>query len=85
MTFVVVMSHLEPSSSETTFNVEPLVGLAAIENSLVASDVCGNVIESLNHTQTQLLSLLVFRDGNIFDVASLAERVNAIIVSASVE
>ena len=72
------MSHFEASSLETTLEIETLVGLTAIKNTLVAADLFSHKIQSLDHLQSQLLSLLILSDGDILDVAYEPEVVNAI-------
>ena len=47
------------------------------EENLVAADFLGNVIQGLDDAQTEFLALLVFGDGDVFDVAYFAEVVNA--------
>lgn len=72
-----VVRHLEAGSAETALDVKAFVGLAAVENGLVAADVGGDVVEGLDDAQAELLALLVLGDGNVFDVASFSESVNA--------
>ncbi len=74
---LVVVRHLETGSAEAALDVKALVGLAAVEDRLVAAHVGGDVVEGLDDAQAELLSLLVLGDGNVFDVASLSESVNA--------
>ncbi|CAF3665819.1 unnamed protein product [Fusarium graminearum] len=49
---LVVVGHLETSSSETALNVETFVGLAAIQDTLVAADLLGDIIERLDDSET---------------------------------
>lgn len=42
---------------------------------LVAPNLFGDVIQRLYNPQTKLLPLLIFRDGDVFDVAYFAEIV----------
>lgn len=74
---VVVVSHLEPRPLETALDVEALVGLAAVEDGLVAADLVGNKVEGLDQPKTQLLPLLILCDGDVFDVSDGAEAVDA--------
>lgn len=78
LTFVVVMGHLEASSSEAALEIEALVGLGAVEDGLVAADVLRDVVESLDHAQAELLTLLVLCNCDIFDVTNTAQAVNAV-------
>lgn len=77
-TFVVVVRHLEASSSESALDVEALVGFAAVEDCLVAADVLSDIVQGLDHAQAELLALLVLGDGDIFDVADTTKAVNAV-------
>jgi hypothetical protein len=71
------VGHLETSSSEATLDVEALVGLAAVENALVAPDLLGNKVQGLDESKAQLLALLVLGDCDILDVTDGAEVVDA--------
>lgn len=73
----VVVCHLESCPLESALNVEPLVRLAAIENALVATHLGRDEIESLDNLESELLALLVLRNGDIFDVAYETEVVDA--------
>lgn len=72
----IVVSHLEAGSPEAALDVETLVGLAAVENGLVAADLFGDEVERLDQAQTQLLALLVLGDCDILNVANLCERMD---------
>lgn len=71
------MCHLQPCPLEATLDIEPLVGLAAVQNALVAADLCGDKVERLDDFEAEFLALLVFRDSDVFDVANEAEIVDA--------
>jgi hypothetical protein len=75
---LIVVGHLETSSSETALDVETFVGLAAVQDTLVAADLLGDVVERLDDSETELLALLVLCDGDILDVADGAKAVNAV-------
>ena len=75
---LVVMRHLQPCPPEAALDVEALVGLAAVEDALVAADLGRDVVERLDDAQPQLLALLVLGDRNVLDVADLAEAVDAV-------
>jgi hypothetical protein len=75
---LIVVGHLETSSSEAALDIETFVGLAAVQDALVAADLLGDVIERLDDSETELLALLVLCDGNIFDVADGAKGVDAV-------
>lgn len=72
------MGHLQPSASKPALEVKTLVCFAAVENGLVAADLFGDKVESLNQTKTELLALLVFSDGNIFDMTDKSKIMDAI-------
>lgn len=72
------MGHLQAGLAEAALDVEALVGLAAVEDALVAADVFGDEVEGLDEAEAELLSLLVLGDGNVFDVADGAEGVDAV-------
>lgn len=63
------MRHLQPGPLKTTLKIEPLIGLRAIQDRLVATHLLGDEIEGLDELQAQFLALLVFRDGDVFDMA----------------
>ena len=44
----VVVSHLQACPLEPTLDVEALVGLAALENALVAANLLGDKVECLD-------------------------------------
>ena len=74
----VVVCHFQAGASEAALDVETLVGFAAVEDGLVAADLLGDEVERLDQAQTQLLALLIFRDGDVFDVTDETEAVDAI-------
>lgn len=76
---LVVVSHFETSSLEATLDIKSLIRLAAVKNTLVAAHLLSHEIQSLNHLQPELLSLLVLGDSDIFDVAYNTEVMNAIL------
>ena len=80
-TFValVVMCHLQAGPSEAALDVEALVGLAAVQDSLVAANLLGDVVERLDDAQAQLLALLVLGNGDVLDMAYEAEAVDAVV------
>ena len=73
-----VVSHLQTSAAETALDVEALVGLATVEDGLVAADLLGDVVEGFDEAQAELLALLVASDGNVFDVSYGAQAVDAV-------
>lgn len=74
---LVVVGHLEACSPEAALDVEALVGLAAVENALVAPDLFGDKVEGLDQSKTQLLALLILGDCDILNVTDGAEVVDA--------
>ena len=72
------MRHLQAGASESALDVETLIGLAAVEDALVAAHLVGDVVEGLDQAETELLALLVLGNCNVFDVADVAKAVNAI-------
>lgn len=75
---LVVVGHLKASSSESALDIEALVGVAAVEDALVAANLLGNVVEGLDQPEAELLALLILCDGDVFDVADLAQAVDAV-------
>jgi hypothetical protein len=74
----VVVGHLKASSSESALDVKALVGVAAVEDALVAANLLGDVVEGLDQAEAELLALLILGDGDVFDVADLAQAVDAV-------
>lgn len=66
---LIVVCHLQARSSEAALHVKAFVGVAAVENALIAADLLGDVVESLDKAQAELLALLIFGDGDVFDVS----------------
>lgn len=66
------MCHLESSSFEAALDVEPFIGLAAVQDTLVTSDLLRQVVQSRYDPQPELLALLVLVDGNVLDVSNQA-------------
>jgi hypothetical protein len=73
-----VVRHLQASPPESALDVEALVRFAAIENGLVTPDLFRDEVERLNDSQTEFLALLVLGDGDILNVADLAQAVDAV-------
>jgi hypothetical protein len=71
------MCHLQPCALEAALDVEPLVCLAAVENALVAAHPCGDEVERLDDFEAEFLALLVFRDGDVFNMTDETEVVDA--------
>jgi hypothetical protein len=69
--------HLQTRPLEATLDIEALVRLRAVKNSLVATHILRDKVQRLNDPQTKLLALLVLCDSNVFDVADEAEVVDA--------
>lgn len=74
---LVVMRHLQSCSFEATLNVETLICLAAIQDTLVAANLFGNEIKRLDEFQSELFALLIFSHCNIFNVSDDAQIVDA--------
>jgi hypothetical protein len=72
--------HLQTRPLEATLDVEALVRLRAVKNSLVAANVLRDKVQRLDDPQTKLLALLVLCNSNVFDVADEAEVVDAKVV-----
>lgn len=72
------MGHLQTGPAEAALDVETLVGLAAVQDALVAADVGGDVVEGLDEAEAELLALLVAGNGNVLDVADGTEAVDAV-------
>lgn len=71
------MRHLQTCPPEAALDVEALVCLAAVEDSLVAADLLGDEVECLDQPQTQLLALLVLGYRDVLDVSDEPEVVDA--------
>jgi hypothetical protein len=69
--------HLQTRPLEATLDIEALVRLRAVKNSLVATHILRNKVQRLDNPQTELLALLVLCDGDVFDVTDEAEVVDA--------
>jgi hypothetical protein len=72
----IIMRHLQPRPLEPTFDIKPLIRLATVQNTLVAPDLLGDVVERLDDAQAELLALLVLGHGNVLDVADEPEVVD---------
>src|ERR1700761_4079107 len=73
---LVIMGHLQPGPLKSTLNVESLIRLAAIQNTLVTTHLLGHRIQCLNNPQPQLLTLLVLCHGDVLNVAHEAHVVD---------
>lgn len=73
------MRHLQTSPLESALHIEPLIGLRAIENGLVAACVFRHIVQCLYNPQPQFLPLLVFRDRNVLDMTHNAEVMYAML------
>lgn len=73
------MGHLQTGTPETTLNVETFVRFAAIEDGLVAADLFGDEVKSLDQSKTEFLALLIFRDSDVFDVTDKPQAMNAVL------
>lgn len=71
------MRHLQTGPLEAALDVEALVGLAAVEDGLVAADLLGDEVQRLDEAEAELLALLVLCDGDVLDVAYQAQVVDA--------
>lgn len=63
------MCHLQSGLLESTLDIKALVDLGTIQYRLVAANLLGDVVESFDELDAELLPLLVLRDGDILDVA----------------
>jgi hypothetical protein len=72
------MCHLQPRPLVSTLDVESLICFAAIKNTLVASHLLRDEVQCLDELQSQFLPLLVFGDGNIFDVSHETKVMDAV-------
>lgn len=66
------MCHLQPRTFEAALNIEPLVRLAAVQNALVTAHLGGDKVERLNDLKAKFLALLIFCDGDVFDMSDKA-------------
>jgi hypothetical protein len=74
---LVVVRHLQTRPLKTALDIETLVRLRAVKNSLIAANILRNKVQRLNDPQTKLLALLVLCDSDIFNVPNEAEVVDA--------
>ena len=72
------MGHLAARPLVPALDIEAFICLAAVQDGLIAAQLLGEVVEGSNDAEPELLALLVLVDGNVFDVASRAERVDAV-------
>jgi hypothetical protein len=72
------MCHLQSCSLVPALDVEPLIGFAAVQNALVTANLLSDEVQSLDQLEAELLSLLVFSNGNVFDVTDEAKVVDAV-------
>jgi hypothetical protein len=75
---IIIMCHLQPRPLISTLNVEALICFAAIQNTLIAPHLLRDKVQCLNELQSQFLPLLIFRDGDIFDVSYETEVMDAV-------
>ena len=73
---LIIMRHLQPRPLISTLHIEALIRLAAVQNALVAANLPGDIVEGLDHPQTQFFALLVLRHSDIFYVSHETEVVN---------
>lgn len=71
------MCHFQTCRLEATLDIESLILLTAIQNTLVAADLLCHEVERLNNLDAEFLALLVFRNRDVFDVTDQAEIVDA--------
>lgn len=73
---LIIVRHLQAGPLEAALDVEALVGLAAVEDALVAADLFGDRVEGLDDAQAEFLALLVLRHGDVLDVPDQAHVVD---------
>ena len=71
------MCHFQSGSFETTLDIESLVGFAAVQDGLVASDLLRRVVQRLDDPQAELLALLVLCDSDVLDVTDESQFMDA--------
>lgn len=71
------MCHLQSRPLVSAFDVESFVCFAAIQNALVTADLLSHEIESLDQLESELLPLLIFGNGDVFDMTNEAKMVDA--------
>lgn len=74
---VKIVRHLGARVVIAALGVKRLVLRTAVENVLVAADVFSNGIKGLDHLEAQLLALVFFGDGDLFDMADESTVVDA--------
>lgn len=73
--------HLGTGNLEAALFVKLDVVLTAVENCFPASHVLSHGVESVEHVESQLLSLLVFGDADLLDMANSGAILNALMIS----
>jgi hypothetical protein len=75
---LIVVRHLQTRPLETALDIEALVRLRAVKNSLVATHILRNKVQRLDDPQPKLLALLVLCDSNILNMTDETEVVNTV-------
>lgn len=70
--------HLRTGNFETALFIKLDVVLAAVENRFPATHVLRYGVESVEHVESQPVSLLVFGDADLFNMANSGAILNAL-------
>ena len=73
----ILVNHLQVCSSEATLDVKALNVGITIEYALVAAQRLGQLVKCLDDAQSKLFALLIFGDGNVFNVTNAAKIADA--------
>jgi hypothetical protein len=75
---LIVVRHLQTRPLEPALDIEALVRLRAVKDSLVATHILRNKVQRLDDPQPKLLALLVLCDSNILNMTDETEVVNTV-------
>jgi hypothetical protein len=70
--------HLQSCPFVAALDIEPLVRLTAVQNALVTANLLSNEVQSLDQLEAEFLPLLVFGNGNVFDVTDKTKVMDAV-------
>jgi hypothetical protein len=67
------MRHLQRLPLVSALDIEPLIHLTAVENSLITTDILCDIVQRIDKLQSEFFALLVFQDGDFFNVTYRAK------------
>lgn len=74
---LIILPHNQPSSLIPTLLIESLILNTATQDTLVATNSLGYRTQRLYHFQAKLFALLVFLNGDLFNVCYTSQPMNA--------